>query len=132
MSPFLKTADTYASLMAGCPCLVTFGRCCKVLGIGCLRNSSGQHWGSCLGYRLLNGLIDLVNLHTPTVSTVMSHMLGCCGGTRCGGAVPSSLMKTLWNCSKRISAFSLLSHTNDPFLLGGYSNVVLFPTLDGF
>ena len=82
------------------------------------------------GLQALNGLIDLGNLHTPTASTVMSHMLGCCGGTRCGGADPSSLVKTLWNCSKRISGFSLLSHTNDPFLLGGYSNVVLFPTLD--
>ena len=32
-----------------------------------------------------------------------------------GGADPPPLVKTLWNWSRRISAFSLLSHTSEQF-----------------
>jgi hypothetical protein len=42
-------------------------------------------------------------------------------------------VKTLWNWSRRISAFSLLSHTSEPFFFrGGYSNVVMFSAFNVF
>ena len=69
------------------------------------------------GPQTLWGLVALSNLHTPAV--LISLIIGRCGGSRCGGAVPPSLVKTLWNWSRRISAFSLLSHTSEPIFSGG-------------
>ena len=85
------------------------------------------------GPHALWGLMALSNLHTPAVLMLISLIIGCCGGSRCGGADPPSLVKTLWNWSRRISAFSLLSHTSEPFFFrGGYSNVVLFSAFNVF
>ena len=67
------------------------------------------------GPHALWGLMALSNFHTPAVLVLISLIIGCCGESRCGGADPPSLVKTLWNWSRRISPFSLLSHTNDPF-----------------
>ena len=64
-------------------------------------------------------LMALSNLHTPAVLRLISLIIGCCGGSKCGGADPPSLVKTLWNWSRRISAFSLLSHTSDHSFSGG-------------
>lgn len=74
------------------------------------------------GGQALNDLMDLSNLHTPAVFMLYLYVgyagvlgcwgaavLRCCGGSKCGGADPSSLVKTLWNYSNIICAFSLLS-----------------------
>ena len=66
------------------------------------------------GGQALNDLMYLSNLHTPAVFMLYLYVgyagvLGCCGGSKCGGADPSSLVKTLWNYSNIICAFSLLS-----------------------
>ena len=71
------------------------------------------------GPHALCGLMALSNLHTPAVLILISLIIGCCGGSRCGGADPQSLVKTLWNWSRRIVAFSLLSHTSEPFFFRG-------------
>ena len=63
--------------------------------------------------------MDLSNLHTPAVVMLYSRIIGCCGGSRCGGADPIYVVKKLCNWSRRISAVSLLSQTSEPFLLGG-------------
>ena len=88
------------------------------------------------GPHALWGLMALSNLHTPAVLMLISLIIVCCGGSRCGGADPPSLVKTLWNWSRRISVFSLLSHTSEPFFFGGggggYSNVVLFSAFNVF
>ena len=68
------------------------------------------------------GLMALCNLHTlavPAVLMLTSLIIGFCGRPRCGGADPPSLVKTLWNWSRRISALSLLSHTSEPFFFWG-------------
>ena len=62
----------------------------------------------------------LSNLHTPAVLMLISLIIGCCVGSRCGGAYPPSLVKTLW----RISAFSLLSHTIEPFFFRGATPIL--------
>ena len=68
----------------------------------------------------------LSNLHTPAVLMLISHIIGCCGWSRCWGADPPSLVKTLWNWSRRISAFSLLLQPVNHSVSGDYSNVVFF------
>ena len=74
------------------------------------------------GPETLWGLMALNNLHTLAALMLVSLVIGCCGGSR---MVDEQLVKTLWNWSRRISAFSLLSHTIKPFCLGGgYSNVL--------
>ena len=119
VSRFLKTTDTFAVRPSN-------GRVPVCSDLWKLSRSAGdrvsaQFFKTALGIwsgpQALNGLIDLCNLHTPAVSTVMSQMLWRCRGPRCDGADPSSLVMTLWNCSKRISSFSLLSPTSDPFFL---------------
>ena len=71
--------------------------------------------GIWLGPHALWGLMALSNLHSPALLMLISLIIGCCGGSMCGGADPPSLVKTLWNWSRRISAFSLLSHTSESF-----------------
>ena len=71
------------------------------------------------GPHALWGLMVLSNLHTPAVLMLISLIIGLCGGSRCGGADSPYLVKTLWNWSRRISAFSLLSHTSEPVFFGG-------------
>ena len=62
-------------------------------------------------------LMALSNLHTPAVLMLISLINGCCGGSRCGRAAPPSVVKTLWNWSRRITAFYLLSHTSEPYFM---------------
>ena len=63
--------------------------------------------------------MDLSKLHAPGVLMITSLIMGSCGGSRCGEADAPSLMKTLWNWSRRprptrqcqdTLAYSLLAH----------------------
>ena len=78
------------------------------------------------GHTCFVELMGLSNVHTTAVLMLISLITGCCGGSRCGGADPPSLVKTLWNWYRRISAFSLLSHTSEPFCEGGTPKLSCF------
>ena len=63
------------------------------------------------GPHALWGLMALSNLHTPAVLMLISLIIGCCGGSRCGEADPPSLVKTLWNCIIDLFPFGF-THTS--------------------
>ena len=54
--------------------------------------------------------MDLSNLHAPGVLMLTSRIVGCCGWSRCGGADPPSLMKTLGNWSRRPRPTPCVTH----------------------
>ena len=81
------------------------------------------------GPHALWGLVAFSNLHTPAVLMLISLIIGCCGGSRCGGADPPSLVKTLWNWSREatpmLSCFLLLMYFQKGFELFVWSAWVM-------
>ena len=117
----MKTADTFAGRQSEGKTAVSNDLWKMSLSAGA--RVSAQFFKMTLGIwsgqDSLLGLMALSNLQTPAVLMLISLIVGCCGGSRFRGADPPSLVKTLWNWSRKISAFSLLSHTSEPFFFRG-------------